>query len=141
MGASGTDTSLIKRTNDFLLLPQPLIVPKLPSNGEVNAVAYPRVLLLLPNDNPLSLPLDNSGEMERKGGVRARDIAVVLVELVIEWFNPTIGDDDLALTNGMTFDKYDMMICNYFVVVFKILITKEYRLLFILATCGVQFEL
>lgn len=53
MGASGTDTSLIKRTND--LLPQPLlliIVSKLPSNGEVNAVAYPRLLLLLPNDNP-----------------------------------------------------------------------------------------
>ena len=53
MGASGTDTSLIKRANDLLLLlPQPLIVPKLPSNGEVNAVAYPRVLLPLPNDNP-----------------------------------------------------------------------------------------
>jgi len=37
---------------------------------------------------------------------------------VMEWFNPTIGDDDLALTSGITFDKYDMMIdkyCNYFV--------------------------
>lgn len=56
--------------------------------------------------------------MERKGGVRARDIAVVVVELVVmEWFNPTIGDDDLALTSGITFDKYDMMTdkyCNYF---------------------------
>jgi len=59
--------------------------------------------------------------MERKEGVRARDIAVVVVELVvIEWFNPTIGDDDLALTSGITFDKYDMITnknCNYFVVV------------------------
>jgi len=54
VGASGTDKSLIKRTNDLLLLPQPLllIVPKLPSNGEVNAVAYPRVLPPLSNDNP-----------------------------------------------------------------------------------------
>ena len=65
--------------------------------------------------------------MERKGGVRARDIAVVVVELVVmEWFSPTIGDDDLALTSGITFDKYDMMInkCNYSFVMW-ILITKE----------------
>lgn len=50
-----------------------------------------------------------SGEMDRIGGVRERVALLPAVEMGLK----TIGDEDdedLALTRGMTFDKYDMMI-------------------------------
>ena len=96
------DTSLIERTIGALL-PHPLTVPVValvvikPVGRPANAVAYPRE----PPNDPWSLPLeimDVSGEMERRVGMREPMMGL-----------KTMGDEERALTRGITFDRYDMM--------------------------------
>ena len=115
MGGSGTDTSLIDRTNDALLplllrVPISSVTPA-PPRRPANAVAYPRV----PPIEPWSLPLgstDANADRDRRGGVPARRAtAALLPEVAVGDLMglKTMGDDDLARTKGITLDKYDMM--------------------------------
>ena len=114
VGGSGTETSLIERWSTACLLPHPLnvellIPPKPPSACRpANAVVYPRVVLLPTLTEPWSKISVNGADIERRGGVRAPRRAVIDALLPAFVMGEIIGEEDRALTRGITLDRYDI---------------------------------